>query len=89
LHHQPARRSFVNAPARELDDVIRRGSADRIGSIVTDDTGKIEFTLIPKDFNLPGKKTEEKPDLGLAARMHSCAYSWYRSAGSPADFARD
>jgi hypothetical protein len=25
LHHQPARRSFVNAPARELDEVIRRG----------------------------------------------------------------
>ena len=36
-----------------------------MGSIVTDDTGRIEFSIISKDFNLPGRKTETKPDLAL------------------------
>ena len=48
-----------------IDVVTLYGIAERMGSIVTDETGKIEFNIINKDFNLPGKKPETKPDLVL------------------------
>jgi hypothetical protein len=38
--------------------------ADRIGSVITDSSGKFVFEVTPKDFNLPGK-AEQKPDLLL------------------------
>ena len=38
-------------------------NADRIGSIITPRSGDILVPAKPKDFNLPGKKTEQKPDL--------------------------
>jgi hypothetical protein len=38
-------------------------NADRIGSIITPRSGDILIPAKPKDFNLPGKKTEQKPDL--------------------------
>lgn len=38
---------------------------DRIGSTLTDASGEFLFDVIPKDFNLPPKTTEQKPDLVL------------------------
>lgn len=48
-----------------VDVVTLYQTAERMGSIITDETGKIEFNIINKDFNLPGKKPETKPDLAL------------------------
>src|SRR5262249_7891758 len=48
-----------------VDVVTLYRTAERMGSIITDETGKIEFNIINKDFNLPGKKPETKPDLAL------------------------
>jgi hypothetical protein len=38
--------------------------ADRIGSVITDSSGKFVFDVTSKDFNLP-RKAEQKPDLLL------------------------
>ena len=57
-------RAAANA-ASGIDVSTLYRTADRIGSVITDDSGKIEFNVVPKDFNLPGKKAEEKPDLAL------------------------
>src|SRR5258708_5914059 len=59
-------RAATNAASTTDISTLYR-TADRIGSVITDDTGKIEFNVIPKDFNLPGKKAEQKPDLALVA----------------------
>jgi len=48
-----------------LDVVALYKNGSRMGSVVTDDAGRIEFSISSKDFNLPGRKTETKPDLAL------------------------
>jgi hypothetical protein len=53
------------ASNRGVDVVTLYLTAERMGSIITDETGKIEFNITNKDFNLPGKKPETKPDLVL------------------------
>jgi hypothetical protein len=51
------------ASATDVGTLYR--TADRIGSVITDESGQIAFEIVPKDFNLPGKKAETKPDLVL------------------------
>jgi hypothetical protein len=65
LSMAPALASAASSSAGGLDVYTLYRTADRIGSMITDESGTIEFAIIPKDFNLPGKKTEEKPDLAL------------------------
>jgi hypothetical protein len=65
LSTAPVLASAASSSAGGLDVYTLYRTADRIGSMITDESGTIEFATIPKDFNLPGKKIEEKPDLAL------------------------
>jgi len=58
-------RDIARVGADGLDVVTLYKTGSRMGSVVTDDAGRIEFSISSKDFNLPGRKTETKPDLAL------------------------
>ena len=61
----PSIASSAAASTGNLDVASLYRTADRIGSAITPASGDVLFEATPKDFNLPGKQIEQKPDLIL------------------------